>query len=84
MVDNLWLCFICYLTNQLQQLKCVLPCTVLPVISGVPQGSILGLLIFLVCMNSISSGVQASQVLKFADVMSTSSPDDRVKLQQDY
>jgi len=61
--------------------------TVLPVISGVQQGIILGSLLFLVYMNSISSTTQASQVLRFTDdmklFMSTSSPDDRNKLQQD-
>ena len=80
-VGTLWSWFKCYLTIQIQQvsfkIKNILSDTVLPVISGVPHG---GSLMILVYMNSILSGVQASQVLKFADDMKLS-PDDCIKFQ---
>ena len=60
--------------------------SVLPVISGIPHGSILGPLLFLVYMNNISSSIEVSQVLKFADemkcFMTISCDEDRIKLQQ--
>jgi len=84
---TLWSWCKCYLTNRVHQVSFnnILSDTVLPVISGVPQGSILVPLLFLAYTNSISSSVQASQVLKFADdmklFMNTSSPDNCIKLQ---
>ena len=64
---------------------------ILPVISGVSQGSILGSILFINYRNTITSSMQFSQLLKFADdtkcftkcFMSTASDIDCVKLQHD-
>ena len=86
---TLWSWFKCYITDRVQQVSInnTLSDSVLPVISGVPQGSILGPLLFLVYMNNISSSIEVSQVLKFADdmkcFMTISCDEDCIKLQQD-
>ena len=86
---TLWSWFKCYITDRVQQVSInnILSDSVLPVISGIPQGSILGPLLFLVYMNNISSSIEVSQVLKFADdmkcFMTISCDEDRIKLQQD-
>jgi len=86
---NLWTRFHLYLTCHYQCVS-VNDClsNVLPVKCGVPQGSILGPLLFLIYINNLSNAVEYSTVFKFADNLECYLPifshSDSVHLQQDF
>ena len=65
---NLWLWFRAYLTDRFQYVSINNQCSqLMPVESGVPQGSILSPLLFIIYINDISDAVLYSKTLLFAD-----------------
>ncbi len=65
---NLWRWFEAYLTNRLQYTK-VNNCdsSLKPVLSGVPQGSILDPILFILYLNDLPVAVSGAKLLSFAD-----------------
>ena len=85
---GLWLWFKSYLSNCQQCVKINNKYShLLPVLSGIPQGSILGPLLFLVYVNDIPDHISNSLLYLFADdtkcLKTISDPADTIQLQDD-
>ena len=87
---NLWLWFKSYLSNHQQCVKVINKyCHLLPALSGIPEGSILGLLLFLIYVNDIPDYVSNSLLYLYIFASDTkclktiTDPADSIQLQND-